>query len=100
MLQGGDDHRFGIPIYTNVQMPFDASEYPEIPLEDEGGDHVTTVAIPDDWQGQRIVLRLGAAESACEVYVNGSFVGTSTDSRLPAEFDVGAFVQALSLIHI
>ncbi len=94
MLQGGDEQRFGIPIYTNVQMPFDPSSYPEIPLEDEGGDHVVEVVVPADWDRQRIVLRLGAAESACEVWANGTLVGRSTDSRLPAEFDVTDEVEA------
>lgn len=93
MLQGGEEHRFGIPIYTNVQMPFDVTSYPEIPLDDEGGDHVCVVEVPSEWSGQRIVLRLGAAESACEVWVNGEHVGRSTDSRLPAEFDVTAAIE-------
>jgi len=93
MLQGGPEHRFGIPIYTNVQMPFDAAGYPEMPIEDEGGDHVVEVAVPAEWAGRRVVLRLGAAESACEVYVNGHTIGRSTDSRLPAEFDVTDAVE-------
>jgi beta-galactosidase/beta-glucuronidase len=93
MLQGGPDDRYGIPIYTNVQMPFDPAFYPEIPLVDEGGDHVVTTEIPPEWSGQRIVLRLGAAESACEVFVNGEPVGRSTDSRLPAEFDISSVVE-------
>lgn len=100
MLQGGDEQRFGIPIYTNVQMPFDPSNYPEIPLEDEGGDHVIRADIPSGWEGQRIVLRLGAAESACEVYVNGTIIGMSTDSRLPAEFDLTDHVDAGSTATI
>jgi beta-galactosidase/beta-glucuronidase len=93
MLQGGPDDRYGIPIYTNVQMPFDATFYPEIPLADEGGDHVVSAEIPAAWDGRRIVLRLGAAESTCEVFVDGALVGRSTDSRLPAEFDITSFVE-------
>lgn len=93
MLQGGNEQRFGIPIYTNVQMPFDPANYPDIPLEDEGGDHVVDIEVPAAWEGKRIVLRLGAAESACEVFANGSLVGTSTDSRLPAEFDLTDHVE-------
>ena len=100
MLQGGDEQRFGIPIYTNVQMPFDPGGYPHIPLEDEGGDYVIDVAVPAEWAGQRTVLRLGAAESACEVWVNGALVGTSTDSRLPAEFDLTDVVEAGSTATI
>ena len=88
VIQGGPEQPFGIPIYTNVIYPFDISNYPEIPQVDEGGDHSKLVSVPNAWTGQRVVLRLGAAESACEVWVNGEPIGTSTDSRLPAEFDV------------
>ncbi len=88
MLQGGTDHRFGIPIYTNVQYPFPVADYPHVPLADEAGDHVTEVLVPEEWLDRRIVLRIGAAESWCAVWVDGHEVGTSTDSRLPVEFDV------------
>ncbi|MEM9561474.1 MAG: glycoside hydrolase family 2 TIM barrel-domain containing protein [Actinomycetota bacterium] len=82
----------GIPIYTNVQYPFPIDGYPEIPLDDETGDHWRRVDVPADWVGRRIVLHLGAAESAVEVWVGGRWVGCSTDSRLPAAFDVSGFV--------
>ncbi len=81
-------HGHGIPIYTNVVYPFDPSDYPAIPTPDEGGDHRRVVDVPVSWSGERVVLRVGAAESSLEVYVNGQAVGTATDSRLPSEFDV------------
>ena len=81
-------HGHSIPIYTNVIYPFDPSDYPAIPLADEGGDHRRTVEVPADWDGERVILRIGAAESAVEVHVNGQPIGTATDSRLPSEFDV------------
>ncbi len=87
-------HGHGIPIYTNVIYPFDTSDYPTIPTPDEGGDHRRTVDVPADWAGERVILRIGAAESAVEVSVNGRLVGTATDSRLPSEFDISAAVVA------
>jgi len=81
-------HGHGIPIYTNVQMPFPVDDYPAIPLSDEGADHWRTIAIPADWAQQRVILRVGAAESTVEAFVDGRAVGYSTDSRLPAEFDL------------
>ncbi len=81
-------HGFGIPIYTNTRYPFDIDSYPEIPLPDEGADHTRVIPIPANWSGQRIILRIGGAESAVEVFVDGRHVGYSTDSRLPAEFDL------------
>lgn len=82
------DGRWGIPIYTNVQYPFDISDYPTIPIDDEGGDHRRSFPVPDAWIDQQVVLRLGAAESAVDVWVDGTWIGCSTDSRLPAEFDI------------
>ncbi len=85
MLQG-----HGIPIYTNVQFPFSTEEYPSIPMDDEDGDYYVDFEVPTNWinAGDRVVLRLGGAESTVQVWMNGAFVGASTDSRLPAEFDV------------
>ncbi len=85
-------HGHSIPIYTNVTYPFDASDYPTIPRPDEGGDHRRTVGVPAEWLDDRIILRIGAAESAVEVFVDGHAIGTATDSRLPSEFDVTAVV--------
>ncbi len=81
-------HGYGIPIYTNVQYPFPVDDYPVIPLPDEGADHSRVITVPPEWVGQRIVLRVGAAESTVEVFLNGQSIGYSTDSRLPAEFDL------------
>ena len=78
----------GKPIYTNVQYPFPVDGYPDIPLEDETGDHWRRVEVPAAWAGRRVVLHVGAAESAVEAWVGGRWVGCSTDSRLPAAFDV------------
>ncbi|NNF53830.1 MAG: hypothetical protein HKN03_05235 [Acidimicrobiales bacterium] len=81
-------HGYGIPIYTNVQYPFPIDDYPAIPLVDEGADHSRVITVPPEWVGQRIVLRVGAAESTVEVILDGQSIGYSTDSRLPAEFDL------------
>ncbi len=44
-------------------------------------------------QSRQIVLHVGGAESVHAVFVNGSFAGYGTDSRLPSEYDVTDFVQ-------
>ncbi len=79
--------RFVAPHYTNVVMPFDADP-PEVPPENPVGVHRRVVSVPRDWSGRRVVLRVGAAESALAVYVDGHFVGGGTDSRLANEFDI------------
>jgi len=83
---------FDKPHYTNVLMPFDAIP-PEAPRENPTGIYQRTFAVPADWQGRRVVLHVGSAESFLAVFVNGNEVGFSKDSRLPAEFDLTEFLQ-------
>ncbi|MBR7128502.1 MAG: DUF4981 domain-containing protein [Lentisphaeria bacterium] len=87
-LQGFKDK----PIYTNLVMPFDNNP-PIVPTENPTGIYKTNLEIPESWQDRRIVLHIGGAESVLEVYCNGSFVGLSKDTRLPAEFDLTNYVE-------
>lgn len=78
---------YGKPHYTNIQMPF-PEEPPQVPHDNPTGVYARTVELPAGWQGRRVVLHFGGAESVLFVFVNGVSVGLSKDSRLPAEFDV------------
>ena len=82
---------FDKPHYTNVQMPF-PEEPPSVPQKNPTGCYRTELELPAGWQGRRIVLHFGGAESLLYVYVNGQSVGLSKDSRLPSEFDITQFV--------
>jgi len=80
------------PHYTNIQMPF-SEPPPNVPKENPTGLYRRRFRIPESWEGRRVVLHFGGAESVLYVYVNGRPVGMSKDSRLPAEFDVTDFVE-------
>ena len=82
---------YGHPHYTNVPMPF-PDEPPFVPSENPTGIYARDFTPPADWQGRRIVVHFGGAESVLYVYVNGHAVGLSKDSRLPSEFDLTPFV--------
>jgi beta-galactosidase len=75
------------PQYTNIAMPFDGVP-PLVPAENPTGLYRRTVDVPAGWEGRRIVLHVGAAESALLVSIDGTVVGLSKDSHLAAEFDV------------
>jgi beta-galactosidase len=81
------------PHYTNVIMPFGGIP-PETPAENPTGVYRRTFALPVGWEGRRIVLRSGSAESYLEVYVNGAMAGSSKDTRLPSEFDITDLVHS------
>jgi beta-galactosidase len=85
-------HGFDRPQYTNVQMPFDNAP-PNVPDDNPTGLYRTRFAVPPEWDGRRIVLQVGAAESVLYVWVNGQPVGMGKDSRLPQEFDVTDFIR-------
>ncbi|MGI8791934.1 MAG: glycoside hydrolase family 2 TIM barrel-domain containing protein [Acidimicrobiales bacterium] len=83
---------WGRPHYTNVQMPFPGPP-PAIPDANPTGVHRRVIDIPADWAGRRVVLHVGSAETVLYVHVDGTPVGMSTDSRLPAEFDITGMVR-------
>ncbi|MEP7204422.1 MAG: glycoside hydrolase family 2 TIM barrel-domain containing protein [Ilumatobacteraceae bacterium] len=79
------------PHYTNVQMPFQGPP-PALPERVTTGVYRTPLSVPRGWKGTQIVLHVAGAESVHAVYVNGSFVGYGTDSRLPSEYDISQWV--------
>lgn len=88
-LQGYDR-----PHYTNVQMPW-KNDPPFVPSGDNPtGLYRKRFTVPASWKGRRVVLHFGGVESMFYVYVNGSFVGMSKDSRLPAEFELTPYLKS------
>jgi len=83
---------YGVPHYTNVQMPF-PEEPPAVPDKNPTGIYANSFYIPSNWQGRRVVIHFGGAESVLYVYVNGLAVGMGKDSRLPSEFDITGFID-------
>ncbi|KMT17108.1 hypothetical protein BVRB_2g041620 [Beta vulgaris subsp. vulgaris] len=85
-------HGYGQPIYTNTEYPF-LVDPPNVPGENATGCYRTYFDIPNKWKGRRILLHFEAADSAYHVWVNGSPVGYSQDSRLPAEFEITEYIN-------
>lgn len=83
----------GVPHYTNVQMPFSEAP-PKVPETNPTGVFRRTFDVPSEWSQMRVVLHFGSAESLLAVWVNGTAVGLSKGSRLPAELDVTGLVGA------
>jgi beta-galactosidase len=84
----GHDH----PIYTNVQYPFPRKP-PRVPDDNPTGCYHRSVELSaDHLQGQTRICFDGV-NSAFYLWCNGSFVGYSQDSRLPAEFDLSEYLR-------
>jgi beta-galactosidase len=84
-------HGFDRPHYTNVQMPFDCAP-PNVPDDNPTGLYRRSFTLPEGWNGRRVVLHVGGAESVLYVWLNGEPVGMGKDSRLPQEFDLTPFL--------
>ena len=81
-----------LPQYTNVQMPWPGPP-PHTPAINPTGVYEREFAVPSGWAGRRIVLHVGAAESAVSAHVNGIAVGVGKDSHLASEFDVTRAIE-------
>ena len=49
--------------------------------------------VPTAWKGQRIFIRVGSANYAAKLWINGQFVGKHEGGHLPFAFDAGAFIK-------
>lgn len=79
---------YGQPIYTNIIYPF-APNPPHVPSNDNPtGCYRRTFTIDTDWTDRKLILCFEGVDSAFEVYLNGTRIGYSTGSRMPAEFDI------------
>jgi len=82
-----------LPHYTNIVMPWEGFEPPDLPVKNPTGLYRLTFDLPDEWKGQRVSVHIGGAESLLLIWCNGAFVGLGKDSRLPSEFDLTPFIE-------
>lgn len=81
-------HGYGTPLYPNVEYPFPFNP-PYICCENPVGYYRRRFFAK---KTAKTILYFGGVDNAFEVYLNGSYVGFSKGSRLPAEFDVTDFL--------
>ena len=87
-LQGLGD----LPQYTNVQMPFPGPP-PRLPDQNPTGVYRREFTVPKRWLDRQVIMHIGGAESVHLLYVNGTFAGYGTDSRLASEYDITSLVR-------
>eukprot|EP00899_Mesostigma_viride_P013021 jgi/Mesvir1/2171/Mv16681-RA.1 len=78
------------PIYTNIKYPFPTNP-PFVPRDaNPTGCYRREFSIPKGWLegGRRVHLIFHGVDAAFHLWVNGTLVGYSQDSRLPAEFQI------------
>ena len=103
---------YGIPIYVNHQYEF--SDYKAMVAEDMElidkyypkhpgnvpddynpvGSYRREFLIDPEWSGKEIFLHIGAMKAGGFVWLNGSYIGYSQGSKLPAEFNITRAIRS------
>lgn len=89
----------GTPIYTNFHYPFPLDP-PNVPTQNPTACYRHHFNINEEWIGTtgRLFLNFDSVGSAAYVWLNGSFVGYTQDTMLPAEFEVTELISSSSAI--
>jgi beta-galactosidase len=86
-------HGYGLPIYTNINYPFDTRELRAPRDWNPIGSYRRDFQLPAAWEwspasGDRVFIHFAGVDSAYTVWLNGHELGYNEDSRLPGEFDL------------
>lgn len=82
--------------YINTMYPWEGHEDlrpPFVPKKNPVSSYVRFFDLDEKLKGKRIFISFQGVENAFYVWINGRFVGYSTDSFTPSEFDVTDFVK-------
>lgn len=66
----------------------------KVPTKDNHvGSYRREINIPANWNGKQVIAHFGSVTSNIYLWVNGTFVGYSEDSKVAAEFDVTKYLH-------
>lgn len=83
---------YGEPTYSNVRYPFQFMP-PYVLRLNPVGCYRRRFTVSENADLSRAILHFAGVDNAFYAYVNGQFVGFSKGSRLPAEFDISAYLH-------
>ena len=88
---------YGVPQYVNTQYPWDGHEMltpPAIPtIENPVGNYVKYFTLPHKFVSNGLFIRFDGVESAFALWLNGHFVGYSSDTFDAKEFDLTPYAD-------
>lgn len=91
-LQGYD-----YPQYSNTTYPWTADDEIDPPFAPENynpvGSYKTFFTVPESWKGDPVYISFMGVESCFYLWVNGDFVGFSSDSFNMSEFDLTPYLK-------
>lgn len=83
---------YGVPRYTNVDYPFPFNP-PYVGHVNPLGIYRRSFTLNQGAKDRDVILHFDGVDGAFNVYVNGSYIGFSKGSRVPAEFDISEYVH-------
>ncbi|MHC1708541.1 MAG: glycoside hydrolase family 2 TIM barrel-domain containing protein [Bacteroidales bacterium] len=86
---------FSYPIYVN--MPYEWTKKPNPPKVPHEYNPVFSLkksfVLPDQWENREVFIHFGAVKSFFYLWVNGTYLGFSKDSKTPAEFRISKYLK-------
>lgn len=88
---------YGAPQYANVQYPWDG--YQDVAIGEIPEDYnpvacyAKTFFLPEQMEGKRVFISFQGAESCIAVWLNGQYVGFSSDSFTPSDFELTPYLK-------
>lgn len=80
-------HGYDKPHYTNVNYPFPVNP-PYVPNENPTGLYIKEFTLPANWNEKQIFINFEGVNSCFYIWLNGTYIGYSQGTHLPAEFDL------------
>ncbi|MBE6658579.1 MAG: hypothetical protein E7604_09065 [Ruminococcaceae bacterium] len=77
----------GVPRYTNVDYPYPFNP-PYVGYDNPVGIYRRKFVLSKQAKNRLVTLHFDGVDGAFNVYVNGTYIGFSKGSRIPAEFDI------------
>ncbi|MEG1664844.1 MAG: hypothetical protein RR286_06020 [Mucinivorans sp.] len=62
-------------------------------VENNVGSYVRSIYLRPEWKGKEIFIHFGSVTSNLYLWINGTFVGYSEDSKLDAEFNITKYLK-------
>ena len=88
---------YGTPQYCNSEYPWDGLEElrpGELPKDyNPVACYVKYFRVPDDMRGKRVFISFQGVESCVALWLNGTWIGFSSDSFTPHEFELTEALQ-------
>jgi beta-galactosidase len=88
---------YGVPQYCNIQYPWDgyeALEPGELPKDfNPVMSYIKRFYLPESFAGKRVFVSFQGAESCVAVWLNGHYVGFTSDSFTPHDFELTPYLK-------